>query len=129
MNVELDRLENQHNMQPIVLTVLESSIIVMSKKQMSNRVMLDTGMDFNKIDNILISPPQFLERPGFWHVNVVLYASQVNQNVPLIFGYIYKNKVKAVNGKNSLKHWIFVNRDMEEVPHQVGSFKTVTSKE
>ena len=69
-------------------------------------------MDFGQVDNILVSAAQSLEkvRPGFVYVNVVLYATKVNNTTPLIFGYVYKNKLKNANGKNSLKHWMFVNR-------------------
>ena len=84
-------------------------------------------MDFSKIDNILVSNSVSLEslRPGFLYVHVALFASQINNTTPLIFAYIFKNKLKNANGKNSLKHWQFINNKSQSFLHQIDSFKTV----
>ena len=42
-----------------------------------------------------------------------------------MFGFVYKSKLKAVQGKNNLKDWLFVNNTGVEVRHQVGNFKVV----
>ena len=89
--------------------------------------MLNTEMNFEKIDNILISQNTPLSdlRPGFQYVNVVLYASSLSQTTPLIFRYLYKTRLKSSQGKNNLKHWLFVNRKDQEAQHMVQDFKTI----
>ena len=88
-------------------------MIVKGKKHQINKVVFDTEMDFEKVDNILISPnlPLGDLRPGFQYVQVVLYASSISNTTPLIFSYIYKTRLKCTQGKNSLKHWQFQNKN------------------
>ena len=82
---------------PIELEVLETSVIVEGKKNQINRVVLNTEMEFEKIDNILVSQniPLTELRPGFQYVHVVLYASSLSQTTPLIFRYLYKTRLKS----------------------------------
>ena len=63
--------------------------------------------------------------PGWQYINVALFASQVSDTTPLIFGYIYKTRLKVANGKNNLKHWLFINKNFEPAQHVVKAFKTL----
>ena len=79
---------------------------------------LKTEMDFGKVDNILISQAeQCVLAPGWHHINVVLYASSVSQTTPLIFGYLFKMRLKQAKSKNNLKHWKFINKNLKESEH------------
>jgi hypothetical protein len=57
-------------------------------------------------------------------VNVILYATSVSQ-IPLIFPYVYKTRLRKSAGKNNLKHWILVNKNFEEAYHLVSNFETI----
>ena len=55
---------------------------------------------------------------------MVLYATGESQ-IPLIFPYVYKTRIRSKAGKNNLKHWNLVNKNLKEAYHMVGNFKTI----
>ena len=116
---EIKRLET-HGVTPLKQTVIDSSVIVHGKNNQINTVFVDTEMDFKQIDNILLSAPiPSPIAPGWHHLHVVLYASNISQTTPLIIGYLYKTRLKQAKSKNNLKHWKFINRKGEEAEHVV----------
>lgn len=101
------------------------SVVIKGKKNQINRVILNSEFDFQKVDNILLSksvPCEF--KPGYQYVNVVLFANTVSE-IPLLFPYVYKTRLRKTAGKNNLKHWSLVNLNFEEAYHMVTNFETI----
>jgi hypothetical protein len=67
----------------------------------------------------MISSPQPVPmRSGFQYVNVLLFGKGKPATTPIIFPYVYKTRLReGKHGKNTLKHWIFVNNKCEESYH------------
>jgi hypothetical protein len=62
-------------------------------------------------------------KPGFQYVNVLLFGKGKPQKTPIIFPYVFKTRLRdGKQGKNSLKHWVFVNSKCEESYQQVKTF-------
>jgi hypothetical protein len=57
-------------------------------------------------------------------VNVVLYATSVSE-LPLLFPYVYKTRLRTTAGKNNLKHWALVNKKFEEAYHMISNYETI----
>lgn len=110
---------------PIDLEIMDMSVLMEGKKKQINRIIFNCEIDFKKVTNILISqsvPCQL--RPGYQYVNVVLYATGVSE-IPLIFPYVYKTRLRNQYGKNNLKHWALINKNFEEAYHLVSNFETI----
>ena len=113
-------------MSPLKLQVLGMSVIVSGKNSQINCVTLDTEMDFAKVNNILLSQSvPLLSVPGWQYLNVVLFATEISTETPLIFGYLYKTKLRHAKGKNNLKHWQFTNKQGRSASHVVSNFKQI----
>ena len=108
MRKEQTRLEGL-GVKPIDLQVVDMSVLVEGNKKQINRVIFNSELDFTKVTQILISqstPCSF--RPGYQYVNVVAYFS--GKDIPIIFPYVYKTRIRSQAGKNNLKHWILINK-------------------
>ncbi len=80
----------------------------------------DEVYDFGKVQEILVSkeiPCPF--RTGFNYVTVVMWLECENY---LVFPYVYKTKIKG-RGKNTLKQWVLVNKNLQYAYHVISSFK------
>jgi len=85
------------------------SVLVEGKKKQINRVIFNSLLDFSQVTNILISQSVPCPiRPGYQYVNVVAYMA--GKEIPLIFPYVYKTRIRSQAGKNNLKHWILINK-------------------
>ena len=79
----------------------------------------DTGFDFDKVQQIMVSEAVACPvKADYWYVHVLCFTSQP---LPLILPYLFFN----VGGRNTLRDWLFVNNKMVESRHQVKEFKTV----
>eukprot|EP00347_Sterkiella_histriomuscorum_P012063 403370030 len=124
MMKEKERLK-ELGVEPIDLPVIDMSLLVEGKKKQINRVIFNSEVDFKKVTNILISQSIPCEiRPGYQFVNVVLYATSISQ-IPLIFPYVYKTRIRHQYGKNNLKHWILINKKFDEAYHLVNNYETI----
>ena len=111
--------------EPIDLEVIDMSVIVEGKKKQINRCIFNAELDFKKVTNILLSqsiPCEF--KPGYQYVNVVLYMQ--GKEIPIIFPYVYKTRIRSTAGKNNLKHWVLINKMFEEAYHLVNAFEIIS---
>ena len=124
MQKEKDRLKVL-GVEPIDLQVMDMSVLVEGKKKQINRVIFNSELDFKQVTNILISQSVVCDlRPGYQYVNVVLYAQSISQ-IPLIFPYVYKTRLRNQYGKNNLKHWALINNKCQEAYHLVNNFELI----
>lgn len=97
---------------------MDMSVLVQGMKLQLNRVVFNTELDFNLIEQVMISPPTPVPaKVGFQYVNVLLFSKGKPSEKPIIFPYVYKTRLQDKRGKNSLKHWVFVNNKCEESYH------------
>ena len=123
MQQEKTRLKGL-GVEPIDLQVVDMSVLVEGKKKQINRVIFNTLLDFSQVTNILISQSVACPiKPGYQYVNVVTYIS--GKEIPLIFPYVYKTRIRSQAGKNNLKHWIFINKKFQEAYHLVPTYETI----
>ncbi len=123
MRKEKERLKGL-GVEPIDLEVVDMSVLVEGKKKQINRVIFNSEIDFSKVKQILISQGvQCPHRPGYQYVNVVAYAH--GQDIPIIFPYVYKTRLRSQAGKNNLKHWILINKKFQEAYHLVQAYETI----
>ncbi|TNV75472.1 hypothetical protein FGO68_gene9877 [Halteria grandinella] len=109
---------------PIDLQVIDMSVLIEGKKKQINRVIFNSEIDFTKVTQILISQSIACSfRPGYQYVNVVCYIS--GKDIPIIFPYVYKTRIRSQAGKNNLKHWILINKQFQEAYHLVQSYETI----
>lgn len=115
LNAEVLRLQKQQ-VNPIEIQVIDMSVLVQGQKLQLNRVVFNTELDFNLVERIMISPSVPIPcKPGFQYVNVLLFGKGKPQHTPIIFPYVFKTRLReGKQGKNSLKHWVFVNSKCEE---------------
>jgi hypothetical protein len=125
---ETQRL-NSLGVSPIDIQIIDMSVLVQGNKLQLNRVVFNTELDFNQVNNIMISPEQHLPmKEGFKYVHVLLFGKGKPETTPIIFPYVYKNRLrggKNKQGKNTLKHWVLVNNKCEEAYHCIKNFTTV----
>jgi hypothetical protein len=123
MKLEKERLKGL-GVEPIDLQVIDMSVLVEGKKKQINRVIFNAEIDFKKVTNILISQSIMCPmRAGYQYVNVVCYIS--GKDIPIIFPYVYKTRLRSQAGKNNLKHWVLINKKFEEAYHLVASYETI----
>ncbi|ORZ02303.1 hypothetical protein BCR43DRAFT_481339 [Syncephalastrum racemosum] len=95
------------------------------KAKAVNRVELDTQIDLNKIQQVMVSPPvQYPHKPNFEYVHLILVTGQP---IPFLAPYLYQTNLKVTqpereddNGrktpakeivlKNDLKQYLFINK-------------------
>lgn len=85
-----------------------------------NRVDVSTGFDFDRVSQILISPPtECPHKPHFAHVHVVLQAGgQDLSAICLLVPYLYDTRMK----RNTLKAFVFKNKSGKETALRVDNF-------
>ncbi|KAI8371578.1 uncharacterized protein BYT42DRAFT_537361 [Radiomyces spectabilis] len=94
------------------------------KAKAVNRVELDTNIDVNKIQQVMVSPPvSYPHKAHFSYVNLILVTGQP---IPFIAPYLYQNNLKVtqpeseedgrkypsklVTLKNDLREFLFINK-------------------
>ena len=123
MRKEKERLKGL-GVEPIDIEVVDMSVLVEGNKKQINRVIFNSEIDFSKVQQILISQATACpHRPGYQYVNVVAYIS--GKDIPIIFPYVYKTRLRSQAGKNNLKHWILINKKFQEAYHLVQAFETI----
>jgi hypothetical protein len=68
----------------------------------------------------MVSAPIKSAKEGYYYVNLVLVTGSP---VYLLLPYIYQ-----INEKNTLKHWILVNSNLQETKFDIPSFTPVAKK-
>lgn len=97
------------------LTVKNCGLVTKDNKRW-NRVEVDTGFDFDKVQQILLSPPVEIPskiKQGFCLRFVILATGKP---IVLLLPYVYETK--AVQG-SPLQHWEFINNDLKSSHHVV----------
>ncbi|TPX35271.1 hypothetical protein SmJEL517_g02216 [Synchytrium microbalum] len=149
VNLEVERLRRSGT-KPILLSTKNFVMTVEegTPSRIVNKIELDTGFDFDKITQILVSDP--IPYPGdtSWeYANVLLITT--NAQFPMILPYLYRPSMitdvsdssssepttaevskKKKRGKadrptilrNSLTDWIFVNNSGKQSRHVVHEF-------
>ncbi len=120
---EVERLKS-HEVSPVTVDVVDMNVLVKGKKTQINRIVFKTDMSFKEVTTVLISksiPCEF--KPGFQCVTIALYLR--GHVMPMLFPYVYKTRLRKRAGKNNLKHWVFINRQFEEVEHSISNLITL----
>jgi len=104
----------------VPLKVIHMSAEIEASNKHINRVEFDEIHDFSLVKEILVSKEiKCLLKPGYFYVTVILWF---DKETYMMFPYVYKEKVKG-KGKNTLKQWTFINKNMQEANHVISSYK------
>eukprot|EP00742_Colponemidia_sp_Colp-10_P009554 GILJ01010431.1.p1 GENE.GILJ01010431.1~~GILJ01010431.1.p1 ORF type:complete len:168 (+),score=32.94 GILJ01010431.1:29-532(+) len=119
MAKEIARLKTQ-GATVIPMTVKNTGVVKGGGKKapLINRVEVDTGFDFDKVKQIMLSDPIPSPKEGFSYVNVLLFT---DKPVPLILPYLFDSR----KNRNSLSEWVFINNKLIQSRHRVNNFSTV----
>ena len=103
---------------PLKVIHMSSEIIITNKH--NNRVQFDAEYDFSLIKQILVSKETKCPfKTGYSYVTVILWAGEGNY---FMFPYVFKEKIKK-KGKNNLKNWTFINKNMQQANHSISSYQ------
>eukprot|EP01118_Nematostelium_gracile_P001853 TRINITY_DN1191_c0_g1_i1.p1 TRINITY_DN1191_c0_g1~~TRINITY_DN1191_c0_g1_i1.p1 ORF type:complete len:163 (-),score=44.13 TRINITY_DN1191_c0_g1_i1:74-508(-) len=118
VNKELDRLRDLGA--KVFPIPVKTTSISRQKGQIFNRVELDTGMDFDKIQQIMLSESVNCPTRGgkYQYLNVILFT---DKPVGMLLPYLY-----VPNEKNKLQDWLFINCKGQRSQHRVSAFEQVT---
>merc|ERR1712176_755945 len=100
------------------LPVKNCSVVRQDKDMIANRIEIDSGMDFDSVQQILLSEPvpcPLAEKKGF---NMCFVVLSTGKPIVLILPYLYDTNVVG----NSLQEWLFINRNMKSSHHRVSCF-------
>ena len=104
------------------LQVLHMSTEVLMANKHNNKVDFDETYDFTSVKQILVSKETKCPfKSGYSYVTVILWVDGANY---MMFPYVYKEKIKG-KGKNNLKQWAFVNKNMQSASHAISSFQHI----
>eukprot|EP00826_Nyctotherus_ovalis_P032407 TRINITY_DN26115_c0_g1_i1.p1 TRINITY_DN26115_c0_g1~~TRINITY_DN26115_c0_g1_i1.p1 ORF type:complete len:100 (+),score=30.31 TRINITY_DN26115_c0_g1_i1:299-598(+) len=96
-----------------------SSEVIAANKH-NNKVEFDEVYDFTLVKQILISKETKCPfKTGYSYVTVILWT---DTNSYLMLPYVFKEKIKK-KGKNSLKNWTFINKNMQSASHSISSYQ------
>ncbi|KAL7750561.1 hypothetical protein RI367_003902 [Sorochytrium milnesiophthora] len=105
-----------------------------------NRVEVQTGYDFNKISQIMVSDPiEYPHRDGYRYVNALLFT---DKPLPMLVPYLYNSELtagpdaggdastpaarkKPIRVKNNLQDWLFINSKGERCRHRIDTYYDV----
>eukprot|EP01095_Lingulamoeba_sp_RSL-Kostka_P017233 TRINITY_DN884_c2_g1_i2.p1 TRINITY_DN884_c2_g1~~TRINITY_DN884_c2_g1_i2.p1 ORF type:complete len:140 (-),score=30.36 TRINITY_DN884_c2_g1_i2:29-448(-) len=97
---------------------VKNMAIIKKNGDILNRIEINTGMDFNKIQQILISDPiDCVVKPGYKYINVLCFT---DKPIPIILPYVYIN-----DESNKLSDWLFVNNFQVEAQHKIENFQQI----
>ncbi|KAL6069345.1 hypothetical protein QOT17_007608 [Balamuthia mandrillaris] len=98
---------------------IKNTALLRKGNKIINRVEVDTGFDFNKVRQIMLSDPVPCPlKPSFFYVHVLLFT---HQPIPIILPYLFKKKRKT----NNLTDWMFINNKGQSSHHQVQGWSDV----
>lgn len=132
VETERKRLE-EAGAKTVVLSVLNTGLVVEdvalasagrarrkgSGKAIRNRLSVDTSFDFDKVRQLMVSPPKPCpHKAGFLYVNVIMVVS--DKAPPLLAGYLYDSKYPGVN---DLSRFRFVNKNNKTSDHDVEGYE------
>jgi len=122
---ERERLSTQ-GVECIEIQIIDMSVLVQGQKKQLNRIIFNTELEFEEVENLLISPSQPVPmKPGFQYANILLFFKGKPVNQPILFPYVYKTRLRKAGGKNNLKHWILVNNQCKESYHLIKNFTNI----
>jgi len=77
-----------------------------------NRVEVNTGFDFDKVQRLMLSDPVLCPvKPKHWYITVLLFT---DKPLPLVLPYLYEK-----TGHNPLTEWLFLNNNLARSRHRV----------
>lgn len=92
------------------------------RRDVANRVEVDTAFDFDRINQLMVSDPVPCPvKSGYCFVHVVLTVD-ARAAPPLLLGYLYDGGIAA----NDLRSWLFVNKVGGSSRHRVDEFSAVS---
>ncbi|OUM63287.1 hypothetical protein PIROE2DRAFT_10185 [Piromyces sp. E2] len=132
---EIQRIKSISKLSPIPIPVKNTSIVIDFTKPKHpiaiNRIEVNSGFDFKKIKQIMVSEPEPIDiKPGYSYVHVLLFTEKP---LPIIIPYLYdvnlkttlENDKKEVLVKNNLTEWLLINSKGERTRQRVEAFLEV----
>ena len=103
---------------PLKVTHMSTNVEAANKHR--NNVEFDEIHDFSQVSQIMVSKETKCPlKPGYSYVTVILWFGAETY---MMFPYVFKEKIKG-KGKNSLKQWTLVNKNMQSAHHDISSYK------
>ncbi|KAG4088485.1 hypothetical protein H8356DRAFT_1724187 [Neocallimastix lanati (nom. inval.)] len=132
---EIQRIKSISKLSPIPLPVKNTSIVIDFPKPKHpiaiNRIEVNSGFDFKKIKQIMVSEPEPIDiKPGYSYVHVLLFT---DKPLPIIIPYLYEVNLKTVTEKdkkevlvkNNLTEWLLINSKGERTRQRVDNYLDV----
>lgn len=120
---ECCRVRRVNGTRVIPLPVKNCGILVESKGKKNvivNRLEIDTGFDFDKVKQILLSPPiPCPVKPNFSMVFCVLLTEKP---LPMIVPYMFDVTTRL----NFLREWVFINSRLKKSRHSIQGLKSIS---
>lgn len=118
---EISKLES-HNYRTLCLPVKNCGVVRNGKKVI-NRIEFESAYNFYLIKQILISETiVYPADPNVRFINVVMFSSQP---MPLVFGYVFHEKIEGITLKNNLSEWLLINSKGEQARHKIDTFHSI----
>ena len=97
----------------VALTVKNCGVVYREDGGIDNRVEVDTGFNFDSVQQLLLSPSQEIPcKPGYALRFVIL---STGKPIVLLLPYCYQAGVSG----NTLQHWEFINRSLTSSHHRI----------
>ncbi len=127
--VEAERMRlASHGVRALVLPVKNCALVVNMQTQPKkpiaiNRIEVDTGFQFDKIKQVLVSPPIHCPHDRtLTYRNICLYT---DKPVPILLAYLYPTHHQTAHATpvtNRLVEWLFINNNGQRARMQVDRF-------